>query len=332
MRRLPSVLALVTTLLALVVVLLGAYTRLTGSGLGCPDWPGCYGHLAVPMGVPAALQAWTEMVHRYVAGALLLLVTGQAWLSWREHKWREPIALIMLAVIAVQAALGMWTVTLKVWPQVVTLHLLGGLTTLGLGYLHWQRLSITTAVLPASQPVRRLAWFALAALVVQIALGGWTSTNHAGAICATLPGCAGVPWNALDFSNSLQLQQPLGPSYLSGTLSFEARAGLHMLHRLGALVLIALVTALSFMLYRQGSRRLAAVLMAVALGQGVLGAVTALHAAALPLALAHTAGAAALVLILAQVSLCVQGVKGRVVQPIRTARWRSTPALVRDAP
>lgn len=332
MRRLPSVLALLITSLALVVVLLGAYTRLTGSGLGCPDWPGCYGHLAVPPGVPAAPQAWTEMIHRYVAGALLMLVAVQAWLSWREHKWREPIALVMLAVIAVQAALGMWTVTLKVWPQVVTLHLLGGLTTLGLGYLHWRRLSLTTAVLPASKPTRRLAWLALAALVAQIALGGWASTNHAGAICPTLPGCVDVSWQALDFSNTLQLQQPLGPSYLSGKLSFEARAGLHMLHRLGALVLISLVTALSFTLYRQGLRRQAAALMGVALGQGVLGAVTALYAAALPLALAHTAGAAALVLVLAQASLRVQGARVGVLQPIRTARWPSTPALMRDAP
>jgi cytochrome c oxidase assembly protein subunit 15 len=332
MRRLQPVLALLITLLALIVVLLGAYTRLTGSGLGCPDWPGCYGQLSVPASVPDMPQAWTEMVHRYVAGALLILVMLQAWLSWREYKWRQPAALIMLAVIAVQAALGMWTVTLKVWPQVVTLHLLGGLTTLGLAYLHWRRITLKTPYLPVSRVAQRLAWLALVALVAQVALGGWASTNHAGAVCASFPGCAGITSQALDFSNSLQLEQPVGPSYLSGSLSFEARAALHMLHRLGALVLLSLTAVLSLVLYRQGLRRHAAALLAVGLGQGVLGAVTALQAAVLPLALAHTAGAAALVLVLAEVSQRLHGAQARAGRPLAAQRWPSAPALVRDAP
>ena len=331
MPRIQPLLALGITVLALIVVLLGAYTRLTGSGLGCPDWPGCYGQLSVPTGLPEAAQAWTEMVHRYAAGLLVVLVVAQAWLSWRTHGWRQPAALLMLAVIALQALLGMWTVTLKVWPQVVTLHLLGGMATLCLAYLHWRRLRSAAMTAPSPPWLRRLAVLGVLVMALQVALGGWTSTNHAGAICPALPGCGTVPWQALDFSNSVQLQQPLGPSYLAGSLPLAARAGLHMLHRLGAVALLMVLAALAWGLHRQGLRRHAGALVIASLGQAVLGMASAVLAAPLPLALAHTGGAAALALVLVDISHRLHLAPRAATRGTALARWPRA-ALLRDAP
>lgn len=332
MPRLQPSLALGITLLALLVVLLGAYTRVTGAGLGCPDWPGCYGEIGVPDGAPGAVQAWTEMVHRYVAGSLMVLVTLQAWLSWRRYGWREPAALILLAVVTFQAMLGMWTVTLKVWPQVVTLHLLGGVTTLCLAYLHLRRLQANARPTGSPSRLRHLAWLGLLAVGVQIALGGWVSTNHAGAICPSMPGCGAVAWAALDFSNALQLGQPVGPSYLAGNLGLNERAGLHMLHRLGAVALLVILAALAWGLYRRGLRRPAVAIVLAGLGQAVLGLLSALLATPIALTLMHTGGAAVLALLLVEVNHRLNLAAQAADRGEAPARWLPRPSLLRDAP
>ncbi|WP_263262306.1 COX15/CtaA family protein [Pseudomonas sp. RIT-PI-S] len=332
MPPIQRLLALGITLLAAVVVLLGAYTRLTGSGLGCPDWPGCYGQLSVPVGLPEASKAWTEMIHRYAAGSLVLLVTLQAGLSWRRHGWRQPAALALLALVSLQALLGMWTVTFKVWPQVVTLHLLGGLGTLCLAYLHWRRLARGTRLAPGTAGPRRLARLGLLAFALQVALGGWTSTNHAGAVCPALPGCGSVSWQALDFSEGLQVAQPVGPSYLAGSLSLNARAALHMAHRLGALVLLGVLAVLAWRLYRRGLRRHASVLALGGFGQALLGMASAVWATPLPLALAHTGGAALLALVLVEVNHRLTLAPRAASRGAALARWQPRPLLLRNAP
>lgn len=299
MPRLQLRLALGITLLALTVVVLGAYTRLTGSGLGCPDWPGCYGHLSVPSQAPGAAQAWVEMVHRYAAGSLALLIGLQAWLSWRHQGWRRPAPLLLLAMVALQALLGMWTVTLKVWPQVVTLHLLGGLTTLGLAYWHHCRLREAQAPVSVtpSRRIKLLAMAGLLALALQIALGGWVSTNQAGAVCPTFPGCSAVELNDLGLSVAAPLAQPIGPSYLAGRLGLPERVAIQVLHRLGALILLGLTLILAHRLHQRGFRREAGAILAMTFAQLGLGILSAALLAPLALSLAHTGGAAVLTLL-----------------------------------
>ena len=246
-------LALFATLLALIVVLLGAYTRLTHAGLGCPDWPGCYGFISVPKGEAQLAHAelhfpdtpveahkgWNEMIHRYFAGTLgllIVLLAARAWTHRRHPGQPLKLPLFLLAVVFAQAAFGMWTVTLKLWPQVVTAHLLGGFATLSLLFLLTLRLS---GVLPALIVPRRLQYWATAGLVLvigQIALGGWVSSNYAAVACIDLPTCHGQWWPNMDFANGFHLTQHIGPNYLGGQLDSDARTAIHMTHRIGAVL------------------------------------------------------------------------------------------------
>ena len=243
-------LALFATALAVVVVLLGAYTRLTHAGLGCPDWPGCYGFIGVPMSehkqavaearfpeAPVEVEkGWNEMVHRYFAGSLGLVILGLAVQALRRRgQDGQPLKLplLLLGVVIAQAAFGMWTVTLQLWPQVVTAHLLGGFATLSLLFLLCLRLSAALPVLPAvSRRLRALAGLALLLAVGQIALGGWVSSNYAAVACVDLPTCHGEWWPAMDFANGFHLTQHIGPNYLGGQLDSDARTAIHMTHRL----------------------------------------------------------------------------------------------------
>jgi cytochrome c oxidase assembly protein subunit 15 len=307
-------LALFATLLALLVVLLGAYTRLSHAGLGCPDWPGCYGFLGVPMSehsqalaesrFPAAplevAKGWYEMVHRYFAGSLGLLILALAAHALRHRG--EPgqplkLPLALLGLVIVQAAFGMWTVTLKLWPQVVTAHLLGGFATLSLLFLLTLRLSGAAAVLPRLPAgLRVLAALGLVLVIGQIALGGWVSSNYAAVACVDLPTCHGQWWPAMDFANGFHLTQHIGPNYLGGQLDSDARTAIHMTHRLGALAVSLVLLLLAWRLRHAGLPRLAGLLLlalAVQLGLGVSNVL--LH---LPLvvAVAHNAGGAGLLL------------------------------------
>lgn len=334
-------LALLATVLALVVVLLGAYTRLTHAGLGCPDWPGCYGFISVPKtdaqlahaqrhfpDTPVHVEKGrSEMVHRYFAGTLALVIVLLAARAWRQRTLPcQPLKLplFILLVVLAQAAFGMWTVTLKLWPQVVTGHLLGGFATLSLLFLLTLRLS---GVLPALAVPRRLQRWATAGLVLaigQIALGGWVSSNYAAVACVDLPTCHGQWWPSADFANGFHLTQHIGPNYLGGQLDSDARTAIHLTHRLGALVLTVVLLGLAWQLRRVGMTRLAGLLM-LALGlQLSLGISNVLFGLPLAVAVAHNAGGAALLLTLVLVNYHARTARVRVQAP-RLARWRFSP-------
>ncbi|MGE4405638.1 COX15/CtaA family protein [Pseudomonas sp.] len=314
-------LALIATLLAAVVVLLGAYTRLTHAGLGCPDWPGCYGFLSVPMSEHrqglAALRfpeaplevhkGWNEMIHRYFAGTLGLVILALALQAVRRRErpgqpLKLPLAL--LAVVIAQAAFGMWTVTLQLWPQVVTAHLLGGFTTLSLLFLLCLRLSGTFAPLPAvSGRLRVFAGFALLLVIGQITLGGWVSSNYAAVACTDFPTCHGQWWPQMDFANAFDLtHHDIGPNYLGGLLYGEARTAIHVGHRIGALLVALVLLLLAGMLWRQGLARLAALLLAALALQIGLGISNVVFNLPLAVAVAHNGGGAALLLVLVLVN------------------------------
>ncbi|WP_341784934.1 COX15/CtaA family protein [Metapseudomonas otitidis] len=316
-------LAALATVLALVVVLLGAYTRLTHAGLGCPDWPGCYGFIGVPQtdaqlahaerhfpeAPVEAQKGWNEMVHRYFAGTLGLVILGLAVHALvRRGRDGQPLRLplVLLGVVITQAAFGMWTVTLKLWPQVVTAHLLGGFTTLALLFLLSLRLSGALPALDLPAGLRRLAAAALALVIGQIALGGWVSSNYAAVACVDLPTCHGQWWPAMDFANGFHLTQHIGPNYLGGQLDSDARTAIHMTHRLGALVVTLTLLALAWRLRGEGLGRLAGLLLAVLALQVGLGISNVLFHLPLPVAVAHNGGGALLLLTLVLVNYRVR--------------------------
>ena len=280
--------------LTFIVVAAGAYTRLADAGLGCPDWPGCYGYLTVPqteteIALAEALypstpvesyKAWWEMGHRYVAGSLLLLVFAMFVIALRGRKEQTPIGLLsaLLLVISCQAAFGAWTVTLKLWPQVVTAHLLGGFTTLSLMWLIFVRQGGAKALstgLKAPTALRRLA---LVAVVLQIALGGWVSSNYAALACWNFPACDASYVPNLQFSQGFNLLQDVGPNYLGGLMESDARKTIHWVHRLGALVVVSVLIPLIYQLYRE-NKALAIITLSVLItqiGLGILNVIWAL--------------------------------------------------------
>jgi heme a synthase len=326
MRRL----AIAGVLLCFAVVVLGAYVRLTAAGLGCPDWPGCYGHIT-PVGAEQASsapiyagrplepgKAWREMIHRYAAGSLalvIIVITGLAISTRRQPPVSIPFAMGLLATVIVQAVLGMLTVTWQLKPLIVTLHLLFGMTTLAL--LWWLMLSLPSgswsaaAMQSADRAIRgggaspivtawQLTLVALAALALQIALGGWTSSNYAAVACPDLPTCQGAWWPHTDYRNAFVLWRGLGVNYEGGVLDNPARIAIHLTHRLGAVVAAGALTlaAVSVLRWRRlpGARlRAWAVLGALGL-QLAIGISMVLKTFPLWLATAHTAGAALLLL------------------------------------
>jgi heme a synthase len=326
MRRL----ALAGVLLCFGVVVLGAYVRLSAAGLGCPDWPGCYGHVT-PLGAEhsAAAQAeyplrplvpgkaWREMVHRYAAGTLALLIivlTALAVSARRARLASVPLAVALFATVLVQAILGMLTVTWQLRPLIVTLHLLFGLTTLAL--LWWLALSLpinpwSAASLASAARAQRggaaaiatarsLALLGLSALAVQLALGGWLSSNYAAIACPDFPTCQHAWWPHADFRNAFVLWRGPAIDYEGGVLGNPARIAIHLTHRVGALLAAAaLALAALYVLRHRGLSaarlRAWAVLGALAL-QLALGVSMVLKGFPLGLATAHTAGAALLLL------------------------------------
>ena len=307
--------------LALTVVVLGAWVRLTDAGLGCPDWPGCYGQLTVPnqphehAAAAAAFpdrpvdasKAWHEMIHRYVATTLGLSILGIAGLAFANRRDpRQPVALptVLLALVIFQGLLGMWTVTLLVKPLIVVAHLLGGLSTLGLTFwliLEARRKPAMSAP-RASRRASGLALLALVILVLQIALGGWTSSNYAALACPDLPGCLGQWWPAqADWHEAFILWRGLGINYEGGVLDAAARVAIHFTHRLGALVTLIVMLVVGYrsarserstpQVARAGRLVLAAVILQVALGLS-----TVWFGLPLWVATAHNGGAALLLL------------------------------------
>ena len=302
--------------LALIVVVVGAWVRLTDAGLGCPDWPGCYGHVhpaQVAGNVASANAAYPsrpfnyqkalhEMVHRYVATTLGLVIIGlAAFAFWNRRDPAQPRVLpfVVLAVVCLQGALGAYTVTLLVVPLVVTAHLVGGLTTMAL--LWW--LSLAPArrdVKAAERPVRRLAILALAALVLQILLGGWTSTNYAAVACPDFPTCQGSFLPRTDFKDAFVLWRGLGVDYEGGVLATPARTAIHYAHRLGAVLAGLLLVAAAVAAWRRaqtpGVRVAAGAVGAAVLLQWLIGMNLIWQGFPLALGTAHNAGAALLLL------------------------------------
>jgi cytochrome c oxidase assembly protein subunit 15 len=310
---------LFTVAFTLVVVVVGAFVRLTDAGLGCPDWPGCYGkatpaHAASDIARaveeqggthgPVSIQkAWHEMFHRYLAGTLGLLILGIATMAWvqRRRLAQSPwLPTALLALVIFQAVLGMWTVTLLLKPVIVTLHLLGGMATLAL--LAWlalrqMRLAMPT---PAAMTLRPWAALGMLLLVAQIALGGWVSTNYAALACIDLPTCHGEWTPTMDFRHGFQLLRELGQTAAGDKLSYDALTAIHWTHRVGAVVV---TVYLAWLAWR--TARFAGLLRVIALVTGVLlivqvslGVANILTGLKLVVAVAHNAGAALLLVAL----------------------------------
>jgi cytochrome c oxidase assembly protein subunit 15 len=340
-------LALLATALALVVVLLGAYTRLTHAGLGCPDWPGCYGFISVPSSETQLAHAelhfpdhpveaekgWSEMIHRYFAGSLGLLIAMLAVQAIRRHgRDGQPfkLPLVLMGVVIAQAAFGMWTVTLKLWPQVVTSHLLGGFATLSLLFLLTVRLSGAFAPLPdLPRRLRRLAALGLILVVGQIALGGWVSSNYAAMACTDFPTCQGQWLPDADFSSGFNLAQHVGPNYLGGHLDSEARTAIHLTHRLGAGLVTLVLLGLAWQLRQAGLQRLALLVLAALTLQVGLGISNVLLHLPLAVAVAHNAGGAGLLMTMLLVNYCTRAVPAPATQK---ATWQWRPHLPATGP
>jgi cytochrome c oxidase assembly protein subunit 15 len=288
------VLAITAAVLALIVVVVGAYVRLSDAGLGCPDWPFCYGKpMPAEIAHPDALaKAWKEMGHRYLAGTLGALILSLCVLSWRKGRARG-LTTALVVVVAFQAALGMWTVTLLLKPAIVTGHLLGGLTTLSL--LLW--LVLTESAYAPDKSVRALrplAAITLAVVAVQVTLGGWVSANYAALACPDLPLCRGSFVPQMDFANAFHVVRELGQTAQGELLSNDALTAIHWTHRMFALVALATVLTLAVRAWRLLPTA-AVALGLIVLAQFALGVSNVLFGLPLPIAAAHNAGAALLI-------------------------------------
>ena len=308
-------------LLAFIVVVLGAYTRLSDAGLGCPDWPGCYGKVVVPQTQdqidnanatyasrplePA--KAWKEMVHRYAAGTLGTLILVIAILAWRNRS--QPgqqlvVPLLLVGLVIFQALLGMWTVTLLLKPIIVMGHLLGGMSILALLYWIYLKGRQGVALEPHQHPLRYWALLALMVVAIQISLGGWTGANYAALICPDLPTCQGQWWPPMDFIEGFIPWRGLGVNYEFGVLDPAARTAVHMSHRLGAVTTLLVVGYTAFRAIQgagSGVKRAGIVLLLVLLIQFSLGVANILLT--LPIAVAVTHNGVAALLLLSTVAL-----------------------------
>lgn len=254
----------ITTFLALDLIMFGGFTRLTDSGLGCPDWPGCYGHsnpvaagmpihaaeTAMPTGPVTQVKAWIEMIHRYVAmalGALIIALMVQGWRRARRQLGGSPwLATAIFLVVCVQGAFGAFTVTMKLQPLIVTLHLLGGITLLAL--LTWLALSQRRLedIAARAHTLRAHACWALALLAMQIALGGWVSSNYAVMACPDFPLCQGKWLPDMEFAHAFSLWRPLGMTGGGDLIPFQSLVAIHWVHRLGAYIVFLVLGALAW--------------------------------------------------------------------------------------
>ena len=314
------VLTLLTLFLTFDLVVFGAFTRLTDSGLGCPDWPGCYGS-ASPVGASAAIsaaqeamptgpvtftKAWIEMIHRYLATAVGVLIVVLAAVSWRE---RRHLAVsfgwpaFTLFWVCVQGAFGALTVTMKLFPAMVTLHLLGGMALLALLRFQSAGYAMADPARPNSVPIQRgtriALWWVFALLWLQIALGGWVSTNYAVLACMDFPTCQGSWWPSMDFRSGFSLWRELGQNRSGDAIPFSALTAIHYVHRLAAYVVLAALFWLAWRLWSvPGMRNTAYAMLALALWQLASGLTTVVLEWPLLAAVGHTAGAAALVIVM----------------------------------
>jgi len=325
-RKLQA-LRVLTLFLTFDLILFGAFTRLSDSGLGCPDWPGCYGNTspvgagqhieaaqnAMPSGPVTHAKAWIEMLHRYLAtgvGALIVLLTLWSWRQWLAQRsatasqdsappwpWLPTLTLVW---VCLQGAFGALTVTMKLFPAIVTLHLLGALGLLLLLFIAAVRKGESFALRPLPLAARRLLVWSFLLLLLQVALGGWVSTNYAVLACSDFPTCQGRWWPEMDLRQGFELWRPLGMTAQGEIVSFAALTAIHYVHRLMAALVLLLLGVLAWRLNRlwlwRSPSRLLALLIAVQLATGLSNVVFGWPLLA---ALLHTAGAAALLLLLA---------------------------------
>ena len=306
--------ARVAMLLALIVIVLGAYVRLSDAGLGCPDWPGCYGSILVPDQVEADNEhlevrplehgkAWKEMIHRYVASTLGFLILIMALLSWLKLSLNgmRTFTSALLVLVIFQGMLGMWTVTLLLKPVIVMSHLIGGLTILCL--LTWlvlrQQSQQGVFVSVGHKQLFPLSVTAIIVLALQISLGGWTSSNYAALACPDFPTCQGVWWPNMDFNEGFILWRGLGVDYEGGVLHGAARTAIHMAHRIGALITFFTLFYVAIQAIRSGLTQLKVTgifTLILFLLQVSLGIANVKFSLPLPVAVAHN-GVAALLLL-----------------------------------
>ncbi len=308
-------LAYIATILTLCVVVLGAYVRLSDAGLGCPDWPGWYGTLTVPQSNEALAhahatypespvehaKAWKEMIHRYLAGILGLFVLAlfiQAWRERNQIKVSPWLPTALLGIVGFQAMLGMWTVTMLLKPAIVTMHLMGGMTTLALltwiAHRHW---GVSSGNYLTSTAARFFTRFAIVILFMQIFLGGWTSTNYAALACTDFPTCHGAWVPEMDLNNAFHWFRELGENRVGEPLGLPAYVAIQWIHRIGALVTFIYLGLLGIRLLKQPNLKSFAITMLVLLiiqiGLGVANLVLHLP---IVLAVAHNMGAALLLM------------------------------------
>jgi cytochrome c oxidase assembly protein subunit 15 len=314
-------LAWVTLFLTFDLIMFGAFTRLTDSGLGCPDWPGCYGHAnplqahahiseaeaAMPTGPVTVMKAWIEMIHRYLAmavGVLIIAMLVGAWRAWRkagktDTRYSPAMPSVLLAFVCVQGAFGAWTVTLKLQPAIVTIHLILGMGLLGLLAWHAARQGKHDAVSPLALNLKIPAAAGLAVLAVQVALGGWVSTNYAALACSDFPLCQGKLLPEMDFDNGFTLWRHLGKTADGEYLPFPALTAIHWTHRMFAFIVFGYIAWLAFRAMKiEGLRRTGQWLLIAITTQFVLGVSTVYLSWPLALAVAHNGVAALLVLLL----------------------------------
>ncbi len=325
LRRLQA-LTLLTLFLTFDLVLFGAFTRLTDSGLGCPDWPGCYGNAspiganahiaaaqsAMPTGPVTHGKAWVEMIHRYLAtsvGVLILVLTVVGWLGWKgrggktqERQLNPWWPTLTLLWICLQGAFGALTVTMKLFPAIVTLHLAGGLVLLALLCVQVVRsaqLAGDVASVAIDPALRGLLWLSFALLVLQVVLGGWVSTNYAVLACTDFPMCQNSWWPEMNFQQGFELWRELGLTRTGENISFAALTAIHYIHRLMAFIVLTLLGVLAWRLNRvmalRSQSRWIAALTGLQLATGLSNVVLDWPLVA---AVLHTGGAGALVVVL----------------------------------
>ena len=309
MERIKT-LSLLSGILGFVVVALGAWTRLADAGLGCPDWPGCYGFVTIPVSPEEidianskfpdtpyeVAKAIPEVVHRYFAAALGFFIVCIAYLAVRSKdvpKNIRNLSIFLLAWVIMQGTFGYWTVSLKLWPQVVTTHLMSGFLTtalLWLLYFKTKDLLESRARWNFEISTKRLFNISIALVAVQIFLGAWTSTNYASYSCTDFPLCQGQILPEANFKEGVNFFQSIGPNYLGGQLDHESRVAIHLTHRFGAIVVTLFLLFTSFHLYKRNFQTLAYGLIAFLTLQVLLGISNVIFALPLLIAVGHNLG------------------------------------------
>ncbi len=311
----------ITLFLTFDLILFGAFTRLTDSGLGCPDWPGCYGQAnplqahadisaaeaAMPTGPVTVMKAWIEMIHRYLAmgiGVLIVALTAISWRRWlqsnhKEVRFSPSFPTLLFAFVCLQGAFGAWTVTMKLQPVIVTTHLLLGMALLALLTWFGARQNNYPSPSPSASALRIPAMLAGVLLAIQIALGGWVSTNYAALACTGFPLCNGTLWPPMDFANGFTLWRDLGMTAGGEYLPFAALTAIHWTHRAFAFVVTVVVAKVALSaLNVAGLREIARWLLVLITLQFTIGVATVFLQLPLALAVLHNGGAAALVFLL----------------------------------